>query len=54
MISSIIKFFFGTKEDKIRKQIDEKRLVALKLQRNGNIKEYSRKKQIFIFHIRTF
>jgi len=42
MINKIIKFFFGTKKDKIKKLIDKKRFEAIQYQRNGNIREYSR------------
>ena len=42
MINKLMNYFFGTKKDKIKKQIDKKRFEAIQYQRNGNIREYSR------------
>ena len=42
MFTKLMNYFFGTKKDKIKKQIDKKRFEAIQYQRNGNIREYSR------------
>ena len=41
MINRILKYIFGSKQDKIRKTINKKYTQAIAYQRNGNIKEYS-------------
>ena len=41
MINKILKYIFGSKQDKIRNKINKKYTQAISYQRNGNIKEYS-------------
>lgn len=41
MWNSLIKFVFGDKKSRIKKQIDLKYKKAIEYQRNGNIRQYS-------------
>tara|TARA_R110000851_G_scaffold108010_1_gene228675 strand:+ start:249 stop:422 length:174 start_codon:yes stop_codon:yes gene_type:complete len=41
MFKKILEFIFGSKEKKIKKQINKKYVKAISFQRNGNIQKYS-------------
>ena len=40
MFKKILEFIFGSKEKKIKKQINKKYVKAISFQRNGNIQKY--------------
>ena len=41
MFKKILEFIFGSKEKKIKNQINKKYVKAISFQRNGNIQKYS-------------